>query len=315
MGNLETIISESVDYAAQLIKSGQLVAFPTETVYGLGASINNEDAVKKIYQVKGRPSDNPLILHISDVNMLENLIQNYSSDSIKLIEKFWPGPLTLVFKKNKNINDVLTCGLKTIAVRMPKSELALQLINKVGSPLFAPSANLSGKPSPTSYLHVLEDFRGKIPCILKGPDCEIGLESTVIDCSEDDNFKILRMGAISLEQIENTLGRKINQTSAKDLEKSPGTRYKHYSPIGTVFIYSEEIVPKVKSAFIGLTQPLHQTYEKIQICESLEEYARLIYAFFRSCDQDGIQNIYCQIPCNSGLGEAIKERIFRASES
>lgn len=234
------LTEENIDVAAGIIAKGGLVAFPTETVYGLGANALDADAVKKVYAAKGRPSDNPMIVHISRASDIGQLTPRLSPDIVTLIENFWPGPLTLVVKKKQGIPDATTGGLDTVAVRMPDHPIALELINRAGCPVAAPSANLSGKPSPTKAEHVIEDLDGKIDGILQGEDCRVGIESTVLDVTAEPPI-ILRPGIITPENIEAAIGKKVridpavSQVSAgADQEefqpKSPGMKYKHYAP-------------------------------------------------------------------------------------
>ena len=214
---------------AQLIREGRLVVFPTETVYGLGADALNADAVKKIFVAKGRPQDNPLIVHIADKKMLSELVQKVPKTAEMLIRKFWPGPLTIILKRKSIVPDVVVAGGKTVAVRMPADPIARELIRISSTPLAAPSANLSGKPSPTLAKHVIDDMGGRVDCIIDGGDCRYGLESTVIDLTGKVPL-LLRPGAVTLEQLRNVLGKvKIASSSGKK-PRCPGMKYRHYSP-------------------------------------------------------------------------------------
>jgi L-threonylcarbamoyladenylate synthase len=216
--------------AARLIRSGQLVAFPTETVYGLGADATNGKAIEKIFRVKGRPADNPLIVHVSDINMLRSIVERPSKVQLDLVSYYWPGPLTIIFRKKKIISDIATAGMDTVAVRMPSHPVALSLIKEAGKPIAAPSANISGKPSPTRAEHVMKDLGGKIPVILDAGATEFGVESTVIDLSVD-NPVILRPGPITKEDLAPLIG-EARLYSLKKGEKplSPGMKYRHYAP-------------------------------------------------------------------------------------
>lgn len=225
--------------AASLIKKGELVAFPTETVYGLGADGLNPKATKKIYKAKGRPSDNPLILHISDKTMLYNLSDNVNDDAKKLMDLCWPGPLTMILKKSSVVPDTISGGLKTVAIRMPKNKIALKLIELSNTPIAAPSANISGRPSPTIASDVMTDMRGRIPMILDGGEADIGIESTVIDLS-DNEPTILRPGYYTYEYISTILDNVRLDDSLiddKSIPKSPGQKYKHYAPKAKVEVY------------------------------------------------------------------------------
>jgi len=220
----------SLSKAKNLILSGQLVAFPTETVYGLGASIFDQDAIAKIFKAKGRPQDNPLIAHISNKKQIDKLVSQITPDAQKIIDNFMPGSLTVVLKKSPIVSDKVTGGLDTVAIRMPESKEARRFIATCKVPLVAPSANVSGRPSPTTAEEVFADMDGKIPMILKGKKCKVGIESTVVDCSGDIPV-ILRPGKITKSQIEKVLGKTI-EVLADTTQKvnSPGVRYKHYSP-------------------------------------------------------------------------------------
>lgn len=234
----QQIDPKNIERAAELLRQGEVVAFPTETVYGLGASLFMEDAVRKVFQAKGRPSDNPLIAHICDLSSLELIAQNIPPEFYKLAETFFPGPLTVVLPKRKEVPSIVSAGLDYIAVRMPRHKLAQELIRLVGSPLVAPSANLSGKPSSTNVSHVLEDFEGKIAGVLCGESAEIGIESTVVRWNEG-NVEILRPGAISCEEIEACLRKKVGfyqSKSSLEAPASPGLKYRHYAPIAKVHV-------------------------------------------------------------------------------
>lgn len=217
-----------------LLKKGQPVAFPTETVYGLGADAQNHDAIQKVFDIKGRPADNPLIVHVSDPRQVQNFATDIPDDAQKLMDAFWPGPLTLIFRKKPEVLDVITAGLDTVALRWPSHPLSQKLIAQAG-PLVAPSANSSGRPSPTKPEHVKDDFGEDFPVIEAG-ETNIGLESTVLDVLQEP-YCIYRPGAISAEQIEHLIDKKIEiakNTEGNTAAKSPGTKYTHYSPTATV---------------------------------------------------------------------------------
>ncbi|MBF7096166.1 L-threonylcarbamoyladenylate synthase [Alkalibacter mobilis] len=232
---------EKIQYAAEVIKGGGTVVFPTETVYGLGADGMRADSVKKIYTAKGRPSDNPMILHISNLEMLKKLTVHVSSKARALMEEFWPGPLTLVMKKTPEVPLETTGGLDTVAVRMPDHPVAMALIEAAGVPLAAPSANLSGKPSPTSAAHVIEDLDGRVDVIISSQRSRIGLESTVVDVTEEVPV-LLRPGGISLAQLQDVVGEvKIDKGVKESLKegetpKAPGMKYRHYAPEGKMIL-------------------------------------------------------------------------------
>lgn len=226
--------------AGEIIRGGGLVAFPTETVYGIGANALNEEALLKIYEAKGRPSDNPLIMHISNVDWLPRYVGDISDKALSLIEAFWPGPLTMVFNKSDLVPSVVTGGLKTVAIRMPKHPIAKAIIDQAGVPVAAPSANLSGKPSPTRGQHVIDDLSGRVDMIVDGGKSQLGLESTVLDVSSDIPC-ILRPGSITRSMIEEIVGQVNYDAHLSDessAPKSPGMKYKHYAPKGKLQIIS-----------------------------------------------------------------------------
>lgn len=224
------INNDSLTEAASLIHKGELVAFVTETVYGLGANAFNQEAVAKIFEAKLRPSDNPLIVHISDLAMLDVIAEQISSVAVKIIEKFFPSSLTVVLKKKNVIPNIVTANLNTVAVRMPANKDALSFINKCGVPIAAPSANTSTRPSPTRAIDVYNDLNGRIPLILDGGDCSVGIESTVLDLSCDVPI-ILRKGMISADDISHVIGCEVKYLDANSSKvNSPGLRHKHYAP-------------------------------------------------------------------------------------
>ncbi|HEY8444319.1 MAG TPA: L-threonylcarbamoyladenylate synthase [Clostridia bacterium] len=238
---METLIKkpdeEALALAKEIITSGGLVAFKTETVYGLGADIYNEQAVRNIFQVKGRPADNPLIVHLADKSEIKRIVKSVPPLAQKLIDIFMPGPLTLILERAESVPAVVSAGLPTVAVRVPVDETANKFLKAVGAPIAAPSANTSSRPSPTTAMDVYEDLKGKIPLILDGGQCEVGLESTVIDARGD--LTILRHGGITKEKIEDILKVKIKEdTSPKDKPISPGTKYRHYAPNAKMYFVS-----------------------------------------------------------------------------
>ncbi len=226
---VEPISEKSLKLAKKLILAGEIVAFPTETVYGLGANVFDENAVKKIFAAKNRPTDNPLIAHVSDAAMIDLVAAEITPDAKKIIEKMMPGSLTIVLKKKKTVPDIVTAGIGTVAVRMPLSEEARRFVAACGVPIAAPSANLSTRPSPTTYGAVLEDMDGRIPLILAGEDCGVGIESTVLDLTGEPT--VLRPGIVTPSQIESVLGKKVSVlTDPKSKVNSPGVRFRHYAP-------------------------------------------------------------------------------------
>lgn len=310
---MKTTVTNNPKIAAAFIKAGEIAAFPTETVYGLGADAYNEKAVKKIFKAKGRPVDNPLIVHIANKKDINVLAQEITPSAKKIISKFFPGPVTVILKKNEIIPPATTAGLDTIAIRMPAGRLAQQLIKAAGVPVAAPSANLSGSPSPTNFLHVLRDFNNKIPCLLIGPPAKYGLESTVIDCT-GKNPVILRPGSVTLEQIKKLDKNAVIQKKGGKI-KSPGQKYKHYSPKADVRIINvkrEMSNVKRNEAFIGLDRNLGKGFEKVLICRFMNDYARKLFSFFRECDDEGIKTIWCQKVSEKGIGAAIMNRLNKA---
>ena len=229
-GNLEEVIRT----AAPIIKKGGIVAFPTETVYGLGADALNPDAVRKIFKAKGRPLDNPLIVHIADIEQLEVIASDVPGSARGLMDAFWPGPLTMIFKRKDIVPDVTTCDLDTVAIRMPDNPIALELIKEAGTPIAAPSANISGRPSPTTAEHVISDLSGRIDVVIDGGAVRVGVESTVLDMTPDIPV-LLRPGGVSIDQIRKYVGEVLigytdRPASADEAVRSPGMKYTHYSP-------------------------------------------------------------------------------------
>lgn len=314
---MKTLITASIRRAAEFIKKGEIVAFPTETVYGLGANVYDDEAIKKIFIAKKRPIDNPLIVHISNVNQIESLVKKINKCAKTIIENFFPGPITIVLEKNDAISELVSGGLNTIAIRMPALELSRKFIDECGVPIAAPSANLSGSPSPTSWKHVYNDLNKRIPCILKGPNCEVGIESTVVDCTGNKPV-ILRPGIISLEDLQRVFSEvKIYNLKNIKKPKSPGMKYKHYAPKAKVIlINSEEDLDKIEfdknvAAFIGLIKI--KGLKKIKRVNDLRDYARNIFDFFRKCDEEKIKVIFCQRVPEIGLGLAIMNRLKKAA--
>jgi len=325
-----------IERASSLIRSGEIVAFPTETVYGLGANALDPLAISKIYQIKGRPSDNPLIVHIGDLNMLSGLVSTIPPREMRMIKKFWPGPITLIFKKSKSVPKITTGGLGTVAVRMPRNKIALALIKRSGLPIAAPSANLSGKPSPTNASHVKEDLDGKVKLILDGGKTEIGIESTVIDMTPRIPV-ILRPGGISKERIEDEIGEiRFHDTllgirsKSKKINKSPGMKYRHYSPNARVVIV-EGSKTRAEEKIIELTKKLKDDGKRVSIMtanrslkpnanivqflgNNLDTIARNLFANLRKADKDHIDVIVVQGINYNNTGFAIMNRLKKAAD-
>jgi L-threonylcarbamoyladenylate synthase len=332
-----TSLSKQLAVPAKIIQDGGLVVFPTETVYGLGADALNPEAVKNIFIAKGRPSDNPLIVHIADQKMLSVLAQNIPAKAKLLINKFWPGPLTIVLKKKAIIpNVVVACG-KTVAIRMPANPIARELIHLSGKPIAAPSANLSGKPSPTIAKYVIEDMNGRVECIIDGGDCKFGLESTVIDLTTKVPL-LLRPGAITLEQLRKVLGKvNVANPSAKK-PKCPGMKYRHYAP-NTKFILVEKTNPayistemyklivrnethKIKTAVICSRELYkilsHHKYKYVHFFiigseKNLTPLAHDIFKTLRDLDHKNYDCILMGACPDKGIGMAIMNRLRKAA--
>ena len=314
--------------AAGIIKNGGLIVFPTETVYGLGANVFDERALLKIFSAKDRPSDNPIIVHISEKNQLEELVSNISENQEKLMKAFWPGPLTIVFEKKKEISDIVSGGLSTIAVRMPSNPIAHELIHLAGVPIAAPSANISGRPSGTTGKHIYEELTGKVDMIIDAGFSDIGVESTVLKIN-NEQVLILRPGAITKEMLEKILFplAVIFAKDRRELQFSPGTKYRHYSPKAKLEIISGKIekraeVLKEKKSRIGIitTKQNKDSFEKYKPNvfvlgdrNNLEEISQKLYDALRFFDTHPVDIILCQSFPKEGLGVAIMDRLERAS--
>jgi L-threonylcarbamoyladenylate synthase len=313
---MQTILTSDVDLAASIIRGGGVVAFPTETVYGLGANVFDPGAVERIFEAKQRPADNPLIAHIADLVQIKELAHHLSANAQKLIDAFFPGPLTVVLAKSDGVPLIATAGLDTIGVRMPKFDLAHRFLADCAVPVVAPSANLSGRPSPTTWEAVAEDLDGRIDCILKGEATEIGLESTVVDCTGDIPL-LLRKGSVSLVELQRVVPetRSVDAAGAETV-RSPGLRHKHYSPRAkVVLIDPRSDISDLRSAagFIGLHER-NGRFECTLVCRSENEYAHSLFEFFRNCDRKAIDTIYCEMVDESGIGAALMDRLRRAAE-
>jgi len=314
---VRTKITTSPTEAAEFIRDRGIGAFPTETVYGLGANVFDADAVEKIFAAKMRPADNPLIAHVANLEQIDELTSVIGENARRFIEAFFPGPLTLVLKRSARVPLIATAGLDTIGVRMPRHELAREFLAACGVPVVAPSANLSGRPSPTTWQAVLEDLGGRIDCILQGEATEIGLESTVVDCSAEIPV-LLRQGAVSLDELRHVVAETV-ELAGDDCEaaaKSPGLRHKHYSPTARVVIMgagsSEPLPPSGRLAYIGISEGVAGG-ELQMVCRSVEEYAHALFEFFRECDRAGIEMIYCEAVPETGIGAALMDRLRRAA--
>lgn len=335
--DLKTEFERGIDEAARIIKNGGVVAFPTETVYGLGADATNEKAVQKIFKAKGRPSDNPLIVHVPGVEEAARLVELTPLAKI-LLERFWPGPLTAVLRKTPVIPDTVTAGLKTAAVRMPDNRFALELIRRSGCPIAAPSANRSGSPSPTEARHVYDDLKGRIPLILDGGKAKVGLESTVCDLTGDIPV-ILRPGGVTFEMLKSAAGgAKLSpglamQYKDGDVPPSPGMKYAHYAPKAQVVVayapdsgtFAKRIKPVLAlSKQTGMNTVLlctqetanHFEDEKIIVLGSIKDIrsiARNLFSALRLSDEMGADRVYFEALPEKGIGLAVMNRIKRAA--
>lgn len=323
----EKIYSQAVD----LLNKGEIVAFPTETVYGLGAIATNEEAVKKIFEAKGRPSDNPLIVHIGTIEELKNYVDEIPDITYPLIEKFWPGPLTLIMKTKKDyFAPNVTAGLSTVGIRMPNHPVALNLLKKLGKPVAAPSANRSGRPSPTKAIHVLEDLQGLIPFIIDGGETGVGIESTVLDITTTPPV-ILRPGGITFEMLKEVVGEVIQPTieeqKLESTPKSPGMKYTHYAPKAPLYLIEKDTI-RVKKAVEKLKDEGHQValLAPANFCnvnadyffpfgndENQEEMAASLYDLLRECDKTEATIILATTTSRKGIGEAVMNRLEKAS--
>lgn len=339
---------KQLDYAAQVLRSGGLVAFPTETVYGLGANALDKAAVESIYKAKGRPSDNPLIVHIADTGSVRELTDSIPFVAPVLMESFWPGPLTLVMPRSKKIPDVITAGLDTVAIRMPSHPIAAALIKKAGIPVAAPSANSSGRPSPTLAKHVIEDLKGKVDVIIDGGVTNVGVESTVLDITVTPPM-ILRPGGVTLEQLRSVLDAVCcdsasagthsgaSSEASHTVPKSPGMKYKHYSPKAALLLLQgspERVAAEIskraelyhkEGTSVGilnteetasLYEPSLHTYCKIISLgsrENPETLAANLFRCLREFDEKKVEMIMSETPDENGIGQAVMNRLLKAA--
>ncbi len=312
---MNTHFTKDPTKAANYARDGKLVVFPTETVYGLGANALDQDAVAQIYQAKRRPSSNPLIVHLGSLSDILRVVSDVTSLAEKLIEVFFPGPLTLILPRHPSLPKMVTGGLDTVAVRMPALPIAREFLDSASIPVAAPSANISGRPSTTTWQSAAEDLNHRVHCILCGPPATVGLESTVVDCTETAPV-LLRPGAISMETLRTVIPG--FSTDAPKAFRSPGMRYHHYTPVAKIQIVShpEEINPGTHTGYIGLEAPPSDIqFKKFLVPNHVEEYGHYLFEFFRDCDRLGVTMIYCQEVAESGLGHALMDRLVRAAKS
>lgn len=322
---LKTKVLDDVDEAAAIIRAGGLVAFPTETVFGLGVDATNAVAVAKLFVAKGRPSDNPLIVHLDSMHHWQLAARECPPLATRLMNAFSPGPLTIVLPKASHIVQAVTAELDTVGIRVPNFSVARMLISAASLPIAAPSANRSGRPSCTTWESVLEDLDGRIDAVVRGTTSEIGIESTVVDCTTDPPL-LLRPGAISLEELCSvvpsvTWHTQVDSNSINPQLKSPGLRHAHYQPKATVVLFQfvSQVVDFPKDLErVGCctldTVEQHQCFGHYAKFLDVAEYARRFYEFLRQCDRAGCTRIYCQLAPNHGLGMALNDRLERAAK-
>lgn len=327
---------QTIMQAGEIIRNGGLVAFPTETVYGLGGDGLNPDSSRKIYAAKGRPSDNPLIIHIYRMEDLQVLVKEIPDNAMKLAEAFWPGPLTMILPKADLVPKETTGGLDTVAVRMPSHKVALAFIEAAGGFVAAPSANLSGKPSPTLAKYVVEDMDGRIDMIIDGGDIAIGLESTIVDLTGEVPM-ILRPGYITLDMLQDVLGEvKCDPTlldgDCKERPKAPGMRYRHYAPKGDMLIVDGETEAVVREINRWVADSRKQGFKTgvIATGENADKYeadvvkvvggrneeiaiAASLYRILREFDDEEVDAIYSESFATDGIGQAIMNRLLKAA--
>lgn len=325
--NITTEYDKALEKSAELLKSGEVVGIPTETVYGLAANAFDENAVRKIFEAKGRPSDNPLIVHIAKFEDLAPLVKEIPEKVKIMAEKFWPAPLTMIMKKSDRISNVVSGNLNTVAVRMPKSDFARAIIENCGLPLAAPSANLSGSPSPTNAKYVFDDMNGRIPLIIDGGACEIGVESTVISFAEEPP-RLLRPGGVTLEETTSVIGEIVvddavlNKLAEGQTAASPGMKYKHYAPKADITLIksnfddfktlceSEENITAL--VFDGEGEKLN--FSSVEYGEENDGYSQSARLFdaLRELDEMGAGKVYARCPDTKGMGLAVYNRLIRA---
>lgn len=329
--NPKKIDLAKIKIAAEEIKKGNLVAFPTETVYGLGADALNEKAVGKIFQAKGRPFNDPLIAHIADIKELYRLSRQVPPVALKLAKVFWPGPLTLVLKKSELVSDIITAGLDTVAVRMPANNIALSLIREAKTSIVAPSANLFGRTSPTTAQHVADDLGSKIEMIIDGGKTKIGVESTVLDITTRP-AQVLRTGGVSVEKLKEVIGQVKISKELEEGFRSPGMLSSHYSPQARLILVEEKEESeveevhqlaseyKIKGFKVGImakgeNQNKYNGFEVKVIGNGteLETCAANLFAVLRSFDKEGFEIIITEGLEERGLGLAIMERLRKAA--
>ena len=321
----------SIALACKLLKQGEVVAVPTETVYGLAGDCTNPEAIKKIFKAKGRPSDNPLIVHISNMKMLETIVSDVSDDAKKLANAFWPGPLTIIMPKGELVCTESCAGLNSVGVRMPSNEIARQIIEISNTPFSAPSANTSGKPSPTNANDVFDDLNGKIPLIIDGGKCDAGIESTVISVLEKTPV-ILRPGVVTKEMIEAVLNKQVKlakhisqEVLPNEKVLSPGMKYKHYAPNAEVVIVDGTIEQflnyvnknKNKNTFVLCFDGEEHLFDVPSICygkqDDAKSQAHNLFSCLRELDKKQASLVFARCPKSTGVGLAVYNRLIRSA--
>ncbi len=322
---------EAIQLACDLLKAGEVVAIPTETVYGLAADALNEQAVQKIFTAKGRPQDNPLIVHVCDMNMTD-AVAFINDDCKTLANAFWPGPLTMILPKKETVPSITCAGLSSVGVRMPSNAVANQIICQSGLPVAAPSANLSGKPSPTNAEDLWQDMNGRIPLILDGGDAEVGVESTVVSLLEETPV-LLRPGYITKEQLEEALGKPVQmadavlqEVQAGELVASPGMKYKHYAPTAELYLvhgtkkaYTSYVNEKQQEGTFALC--FEEDVDEIEIPyitygnrQDAKSQTHRLFTALRELDKQGAKEAYVHIERQDGVYLSIYNRLLRAAQ-
>ena len=319
---------EDIEYAGELLRNGKLCVIPTETVYGLAANALDSNAVENIFKVKGRPSDNPLIVHISSQEEIKALVKEVPEKAQLLMDAFWPGPLTIILPKTEIVPYITTGKLETVAVRLPENEVARAVIKAAGVPLAAPSANISGEPSPTEFKYVYEDLKGSVPAIIDGGDCSVGVESTVITLATEKP-RLLRPGGITPEMLESVIGEiEIDKAVTEKMQKgakvsSPGMKYKHYSPDCSIIIADvsfDEYVKLVNESdcdgalcFEGEEKFLNKKSVSFGKCYDGESQAHRLFSALKELDEMGLKKVYARCPQKKGVGLAVYNRLIRSA--
>ncbi len=327
------LFEENAKVAGEILRCGGLVAFPTETVYGLGANALDGKCVKKIFAAKGRPSDNPLIVHVADMKSVEALVLEIPPKAKLIMDNFWPGPISIIMKKSKLIPSEVSAGLDTVAIRMPDNEIALAIIKEAGVPVAAPSANTSGKPSPTLAAHVVGDMDGKIEAVADGGECAVGIESTVIDCTAQIPV-VLRPGGVTKKMLEGVIGEvvfpevKINDS---DVPKCPGMKYTHYSPDAEVYVVEcgknisfdrlGKIIEKYKNGRLGIldcgifegAKPDFEYDEYINCGNNSKKYAAGLFKALREFDKRGVSCVFALINFSDELSNSVRNRLYKSA--